>query len=74
MVLAARVGPTTPMLFWNAADSGIMPRMSAPSAESCIRKAVIERRLTPGFVGLADTKAEDEAAARWADFASAYGD
>src|SRR4051812_1477890 len=33
---------------------------SAPSAESCIRKAVAERGLTPGPVGLADAKAEDE--------------
>jgi hypothetical protein len=35
---------------------------SATSAESCIRKAVSERGLTPGPVGLADTTAEDEAA------------
>jgi hypothetical protein len=27
-----------------------------------------------GLIGLADTTAEDEAASRWADFASAYGD
>ena len=40
---------------------------SAPSAESCIRKAVSERGFTPGPVGLADAKAEDEAASRWAD-------
>jgi hypothetical protein len=32
----------------------------ALSAESCIRKAVAERGLTPGLVGLADAKAEDE--------------
>src|SRR5438309_7952 len=32
------------------------------SAESCILKAVAERGLTPGLVGLADAKAEDEAA------------
>jgi hypothetical protein len=32
------------------------------SAESCIRKAVAERGLTPGPAGLADTTAEDEAA------------
>ena len=44
------------------------------SAESCIRKAVAERGLTPGLVGLADAKAEDEAASRWADCAFAYGD
>ena len=44
------------------------------SAESCIRKAVAERGLTPGPVGLADAKAEDEAASRWADCAVAYGD
>ena len=37
---------------------------SAPSAESCIRKAVAERGLTPGLVGLADAKAEDEPRAR----------
>ena len=42
-------------------------------AESCIRKAVAERGLTPGPVGLADAKAEDEAASRWADRALAYG-
>jgi hypothetical protein len=42
-------------------------------AESCIRKAVAERGLTPGPVGLADAKAEDEAASRWADCAVAYG-
>jgi hypothetical protein len=34
----------------------------ALSAESCIRKAVAERGLIPGPVGLADTKPEDEAA------------
>jgi hypothetical protein len=34
----------------------------APSAESCIRKAVAERGIAPGLVGLADTTAEDEAA------------
>src|SRR5262249_5008756 len=32
------------------------------SAESCIRKAVVARGLSPGLVGLADTTAEDEAA------------
>src|SRR4051794_19110970 len=37
-------------------------RSDALSAESCIRKAVLERGLTPGLVGLADTKPEDEAA------------
>jgi hypothetical protein len=47
---------------------------SASSAESCIRRAVAERGLTPGLVGLADTKSENEAALRWADFAFAYGD
>jgi hypothetical protein len=46
----------------------------APSAESCIRKAVVERGFTPGLVGLADANAEDEAALRWADCAVAYGD
>ena len=35
---------------------------SAPSEESCIRKAVGERGLIAGPVGLADTTAEDEAA------------
>ena len=50
------------------------PTGAAFSAESCIRKAVAERGLTPGLVGLADAKAEDEAASRWADFAFAYGD
>jgi hypothetical protein len=44
------------------------------SAESCICKAVVERGLTPSLVGLADAKAEDEAASRWADCAAAYGD
>lgn len=29
-----------------------------------------ERGLSPGLVGLADAKAEDEAASRWADFRS----
>src|SRR5262245_12110759 len=45
------------------------PPAGSPSAESCIRKAVVERGFTPGRVGLADTKREDEAAARRADFA-----
>jgi hypothetical protein len=44
------------------------------TAESCIRKAVAGRGLTPGLVGLADAKAEDEAASRWADCRFAYGD
>jgi hypothetical protein len=44
------------------------------SAESCIRKAVPERGFTPGLIGLADAKAEDEAASRWADCRFAYGD
>jgi hypothetical protein len=48
--------------------------VSALSAESCIRKAVVERGLTSGFVGLADAKAEDEAASRWAICRFAYGD
>jgi hypothetical protein len=47
---------------------------SAFSAESCIREAVVAYGLSPGLVGLADTKAEDEAATRWADFAFDYGD
>ena len=42
-------------------------------AESCIRKAVAERGLDSSLVGLADAKAEDEAASRWADCAVAYG-
>ena len=46
----------------------------APSAESCIRKAVSERGFNSSLVGLADAKAEDEAASRWADCAVAYGD
>ncbi len=49
-------GIATPGLF-----SGRRGRI-APFAESCIRKAVAERGLTPGLVGLADAKAEDEAA------------
>ena len=40
----------------------------------CIRKAVVERGLTPGLIGLADAKAEDEAASRWAGCAVASGD
>ena len=48
--------------------------IAAWSAESCIREAVVARGLSPGLVGLADTKAENEAASRWADFAFAYGD
>jgi hypothetical protein len=48
--------------------------VAAQSAESCIRKAVAERGLTSGVVGLADAKAEDEAASRWADCPFAYGD
>src|SRR5271166_5762325 len=42
--------------------------------ESCIRKAVGERGLNSGPVGLADATSEDEAASRWADCAFAYGD
>jgi hypothetical protein len=34
----------------------------APSAESCIRKALDGARHHPGLVGLADAKSEDEAA------------
>jgi hypothetical protein len=48
--------------------------VSESSAESCIRKAVAARGLSPSLLGLADTKAENEAALRWADFAFAYGD
>jgi len=47
---------------------------SSHFAESCIRKAVPERGFTPGLIGLADAKAEDEAASRWADCRFAYGD
>src|SRR5947209_2807690 len=43
-------------------------------AESCIHKAVAECGFTPGLVGLADAKAEDEATSRWADCRFAYGD
>jgi hypothetical protein len=35
---------------------------------------VAERGFIPGLVGLEDSKAEDEAASRWADFTFAYGD
>jgi hypothetical protein len=45
----------------------------ASNAESCIRKAAAARGFSPGLVGLADTKAEDEAASRWADCASPMG-
>jgi hypothetical protein len=48
--------------------------VNAPSAESCIREAVVARGLPSGLIGLADTKAVNEAATRWADFAFAYGD
>jgi hypothetical protein len=37
-------------------------QLKMPSEESCIRKAVAERSLTPAPIGLADTTAEDEAA------------
>jgi hypothetical protein len=40
--------------------SGANHAFTASFAESCIRKAVAERGLTPGLLGLADTKAEDE--------------
>jgi hypothetical protein len=53
-------------MFVNAAAAWI--------AESCIRRAVVARGLSPGTVGLADTKAVNEAATRWADFAFDYGD
>lgn len=55
-------------------DRDVLSYAAASSAESCIREAVVAQGLSPGPVGLADTKAEDEAAARWADFAFAYGD
>jgi hypothetical protein len=47
---------------------------AAEIAESCIRKAVIARGFSPGTVGLAGTKAVNDAASRWADFAFDYGD
>jgi hypothetical protein len=56
---------------WHIWDT---PLTFAPSAESWIRKAVVERGFTPGLVGFADAKAEDEAASRWADCAVASGD
>ena len=43
-----------------AAGPSLSAERGASFAESCIRKAVAERGLTPGLVGLADTKAEDE--------------
>src|SRR5262249_18990914 len=49
----ARVGPTTPT---RAEDKGSQSPKGAWSAESCIRKAVAERGLTPSLVGLADAK------------------
>jgi hypothetical protein len=59
-------------------DSWVYPCVSgSPSssaAESCIRKAVSLARPHSDLVGLADTKAEDEAVSRWADCALAYGD
>jgi hypothetical protein len=36
--------------------------------------AVVARSLSPGLIGLADAKAEDEAVSRWADFTFAYRD
>jgi hypothetical protein len=48
-------------------------QFSGASEESCIRKAVSERGFNSSLVGLADAKAEDEAASRWADCAVAYG-
>jgi hypothetical protein len=65
---------------FNASDfstfhhGSIRLRYAAYFAESCIRKAVPERGFTPGLIGLADAKAEDEAASRWADCRFAYGD
>jgi hypothetical protein len=54
--------------------SALRAHQLASARESCIRKAVVERGLTPGLVGLADAKAEDEAASRWADCPFASGD
>ena len=51
-----------------------MDTRAAWNAESCIRRAVAERGLTPDVVGLVDTKAVHEAASRWADCAFDYGD
>ena len=45
----------------------------ALSAESWIRQAVVEGGFTPGLVGLANAKAEDAAASRWADCARLWG-
>jgi hypothetical protein len=36
--------------------------LNASSAERCIRKAVAERGVTPGLVGLADAISENETA------------
>src|SRR5689334_5029056 len=46
---------------------------STHSADSCIRKAETERGLTPALIGLPDTKMEDKAASRGADFAAPMG-
>src|SRR5512142_2546728 len=81
-----RVSPSSPRVLASIISGrsppGPVPRLGARSyltgtyalpAESCIRKAVGERGLTPGLVGLVDTKAEDEAASRWADCALPMG-
>jgi hypothetical protein len=54
--------PTNIFLFAPGSVSSHPFPASAPSEESCIRKAVTERGIVPGPVGLADTPAEDEAA------------
>jgi hypothetical protein len=51
---------------------GVSVRAHVGLAGIC--KAVSERGLSQGPVGLADATAEDKAASRWADCAVAYGD
>jgi hypothetical protein len=46
----------------------------APCEEPWIHKVVAERGLTPGLVGLADAKAEDQAASLWSDCDFDHGD
>ena len=41
--------------------------LSAENEESCIRKAITERGLIGGRVGLSDTISLNEAGSRWAD-------
>ena len=51
-----------------------VPYPSSSGRHSCFRKAGADRGFTPDLVGLADAKAENEAASRWADCHLAYGD